>query len=242
MDTVGADYTPAGGSAVLVGVDSTPASVNTALEAIAGGTLPGQVPGLGLIKAVASSEAALVAYEKANTAAVDALVAKLAATDFNTALTAASTYDDKLAAIKTDAGSATAAKTGTVNQLNAAVLDQTAAVKLITDGLSAADKKLVAAYDAAVAANAALKAPVAADVGAAQGGLGADAGFTAALTEVNKLTLSTGPVTGLITAKDAPINLPRSGGKSKFSRHAALSAERQTIHSVLMAFSPGFPC
>ncbi|MBJ2232496.1 hypothetical protein JFT67_26020 [Pseudomonas simiae] len=198
-----------------------------------------------MIKAVASSEAALVAYEKANTAAVDALVAKLAATDFNTAtkaLTAASTYDDKLAAIKTDAGSATAAKTGTVNQLNAAVLDQTAAVKLITDGLSAADKKLVAAYDAAVAANAALKAPVAADVGAAQGGLGADAGFTAALTEVNKLTLSTGPVTGLITAKDAPINLPRSGGKSKFSRHAALSAERQTIHSVLMAFSPGFPC
>lgn len=170
-----------------------------------------------MIKAVASSEAALVAYEKANTAAVDALVAKLAATDFNTAtkaLTAASTYDDKLAAIKTDAGSATAAKTGTVNQLNAAVLDQTAAVKLITDGLSAADKKLVAAYDAAVAANAALKAPVAADVGAAQGGLGADAGFTAALTEVNKLTLSTGPVTGLITAKDAPINLPRSDGKT----------------------------
>lgn len=203
-DTVGDAYTPAGGAAVLVGVSNDPATVTAAIAAINTGTLPGQVPGLALINAVTASEAALTAFETSNTAAVDALVAKLLATDTNTAtkaLTATSTYDDKLAAIKTDAASGTAAKVGTVNQINATILDDTAALKKITDGLSTADKTLVANYDAAVAANAALKAPATADIGAAQGGLAADTGFTAALGEVNKVTLSTGAVTGLTTAK-----------------------------------------
>ena len=204
-DTVGADYTPAAGSAVLVGVDSTPASVNTALAAIAGGTLPGQVPGLALINGVAAAEAALTAYETSNTATVDALVSTLAASKFNTAtkaLAADATYDQKLAAIKTDADSATAAKSDTTTVLTAKAKD--AADKVTADKAALtlpADKKLVAAYDAAVAANAALKNASAADVGAAQGGLGGDAGFTAALTEVNKVTLSSGAVTGLTTAK-----------------------------------------
>ena len=203
-DTVGANYNAEAGATVLVGVDSTPTSVNAALAAIAGGTLTGQVPGLTLINAVASAEAALTAFETANTPTVDALVAKLAASDFNTAtsaLDADSTYADKLAAIKTDTDSATNAVTGTVNQLNAAVLDETADLKKITDALSVADKKLVATYDAAVAADAALTAPSASEIGAAQGGLGADAGFGAALVKVNDLTLSTGAVSGLTTAK-----------------------------------------
>ena len=163
------------------------------------------MPGLALVNAVAAAEEALVAYEKANTAAVDALVAKLAATEFNTKtkdIDAQSTYAEKLAAIKADAAEATADKADTANQLNADVLDSTAEVKAITDVLSVADKKLVADYDAAVAANAALKAPVEADIGAAQGGLGGDTGFTAALAEVNKLTLSSGAVTGLVNAKE----------------------------------------
>jgi len=204
-DTVGANYNAEAGATVLAGVDSTPASVTTALAAISGGTLTGQVPGLSLIAAVASAEAALTAYETANTAAVDALVATLLATTNNTAtkaLTATSTYDDKLAAIKTDAAAATAAKTDTTAVLTAKAKD--AADKVAADKAAltlAADKALVANYDAAVAANAALKAPATADVGAAQGGLAADAGFTAALAEVNKVTLSTGAVTGLTTAK-----------------------------------------
>ena len=204
-DTVGANYNAEAGATVLVGVDSTPTSVNAALAAIAGGTLTGQVPGLSLINAVASAEAALTAFETANTPTVDALVAKLAASDFNTAtsaLDADSSYADKLAAIGTDTDSATNAVTGTVNELNADVLDETAYLKKITDALSVADKKLVATYDAAVAADAALTAPSASDIGAAQGGLGADAGFTIALGKVNGLTLSTGGVSGLLTAKE----------------------------------------
>ncbi|MGP5239265.1 DUF4214 domain-containing protein [Pseudomonas helleri] len=204
-DTVGSGFSAEGAKAVIADVDGTAASVTTALAAISAGTLPGQVPGLALVNAVAAAEEALVAYEKANTAAVDALVAKLAATEFNTKtkdIDAQSTYAEKLAAIKADAAEATADKADTANQLNADVLDSTAEVKAITDVLSVADKKLVADYDAAVAANAALKAPVEADIGAAQGGLGGDTGFTAALAEVNKLTLSSGAVTGLVNAKE----------------------------------------
>ena len=204
-DTVGTGFSAEGAAAVIADVDGTAASVTTALAAISAGTLPGQVPGLALVNAVAAAEEALVAYEKANTAAVDALVAKLAATEFNTKtkdIDAQSTYAEKLAAIKADAAEATADKADTANQLNADVLDSTAEVKAITDVLSVADKKLVADYDAAVAANAALKAPVEADIGAAQGGLGGDTGFTAALAEVNKLTLSSGAVTGLVNAKE----------------------------------------
>ena len=45
-----------------------------------------------------------------------------------------------------------------------------------------------------------------------------------------------------IYARDAPINLPRSGGKSKFPRHTALFSEKRTMDRVLRAFSPDFLC
>ena len=64
-DTVGDAYTPAGGAAVLVGVDSTAASVNVALANIAAGTVIGQVPGQALIANVVAAEAAIPALEKA---------------------------------------------------------------------------------------------------------------------------------------------------------------------------------
>lgn len=48
-----------------------------------------------------------------------------------------------------------------------------------------------------------------------------------------------GPV-GL--AKDAPINLLRSGGESQFARHPALFAENGLMQRALRAFPPGFPC
>ena len=78
-DTVGDAYTPTGGAAVLVGVDSTSASVNTALAAIANGTLDGQVPGLAQINALAAAQAAQTTFEASNKAAADALVTKVAA-------------------------------------------------------------------------------------------------------------------------------------------------------------------
>ena len=206
-DTVGTGFSAEGAAAVIADVDGTPASVATALENLSSGSLPGQVPGIGLINGLASAEAALAAYETSNTANVDALVAKLAATEFNTktsGLDADSTYAEKLDAIKADAAEATAAKAKTTNQLNADVLDVTADLKTIKDSLTSADdKKLVADFDAAVAANAALTAPSTADVGAATGGLGGDAGFAAALSAVKALTgLTGGPTTALASAEE----------------------------------------
>ncbi|MBP1144203.1 hypothetical protein JOE33_001126 [Pseudomonas sp. PvP027] len=46
----------------------------------------------------------------------------------------------------------------------------------------------------------------------------------------------------LNTAKDAPINLLRSGGESQFARHPALFAENGLMQRALRAFPPGFPC
>jgi hypothetical protein len=43
------------------------------------------------------------------------------------------------------------------------------------------------------------------------------------------------------TPRDAPINLPRDGGKSKFPRHEALFAKNGLMHRLLSAFSPGLP-
>ncbi|KWT11533.1 hypothetical protein AL046_15765 [Pseudomonas syringae pv. avii] len=43
-------------------------------------------------------------------------------------------------------------------------------------------------------------------------------------------------------AKDAPINLLRSGGESQFARHPALFAENGLMQRALRAFPPGFPC
>lgn len=63
-DTVGADYNPTAGAEVLVGVTNDPATVTSALDKIATGTLPGGVPGLSLINAVVAAEAAVAAYEK----------------------------------------------------------------------------------------------------------------------------------------------------------------------------------
>ena len=64
-DTVGDAYAPAGGAAVLVGVDSTVASVNAALANIAAGTVAGQVPGSTQIAAVVAAQAEITALEKA---------------------------------------------------------------------------------------------------------------------------------------------------------------------------------
>lgn len=64
-DTVGAAYTPAGGSAVLVGVTNDSATVTTALANIAAGTVAGQVPGGAQIAAVVAAGAAITALEKA---------------------------------------------------------------------------------------------------------------------------------------------------------------------------------
>ncbi|PRW72292.1 DUF4214 domain-containing protein [Pseudomonas fluorescens] len=112
-DTVGDQYSPAGGASVLVGVTNDPATVTKAIDAINSGAVPGQVPGQALINAETSANAAVVAYETSTKAAADALVAKLAATktlagvDQTTATdgidATASKFSDKVTALVTDA-------------------------------------------------------------------------------------------------------------------------------------------
>ena len=63
-DTAGANYNVAAGTASIVGVDSTAASVATAIGSISNGTLPGLVPGQGLIAAQQAAKAAIATYEK----------------------------------------------------------------------------------------------------------------------------------------------------------------------------------
>ena len=61
-DTAGANYNVAAGTASIVGVNSTPASVTAALGNISNGTLAGLTPGVALINAVAAANADKVAY------------------------------------------------------------------------------------------------------------------------------------------------------------------------------------
>lgn len=189
-DAAGANYNVEAGTSVLVGVDSTPASVTAALASISNGTLPGQVPSAGLIAAVDTALADQVAFETANKTAADALVTKLAAntaTSQTDGITATSTYADKIAAVVADATSFRATAGG--GEADTTVLETraaTAASTLATDfaALSVTEKAAANKYVAAIAAEATAKAgaATATEKGAAIGGLTADATATAALT------------------------------------------------------------
>ena len=191
IDTVGDQYTPEGGAAVLVGVDSTLASVTTAIAAINNGTLPGQVPALGLINAVAAAEAAQTSFEAAGKADADALVATLAAnakantaTD-NVLANDDATYQEKITAVVTDADqfrkdvSIKSTAVLTTEAGEAATATAAALAKLST-----ADKALATTYSAAISAEAAAKTGVATgtEKGAAIGGLQGDTAATTALS------------------------------------------------------------
>ncbi|MBJ2259635.1 DUF4214 domain-containing protein [Pseudomonas psychrophila] len=64
-DTAGTAYNPAAAAAILTGIDSTATSVNTALTGLGNGTYAGVVPGVALINAKVSADAAVAAYAKA---------------------------------------------------------------------------------------------------------------------------------------------------------------------------------
>lgn len=65
-DTVGTNFSAAAAASVIANVDGTTASVNTALTSISAGTLPGLVPGVSLINAVAAANAAVTDLQKAS--------------------------------------------------------------------------------------------------------------------------------------------------------------------------------
>lgn len=179
-DTVGADYTPAGGSAVLVGVTHDTATVTTAINNINAGTVPGQVVGLGLINALTAAEAAVAKYATDNKAALDALATKLT-------LTPGADFSAELLAVSTKAGNDRIAASGEQDTgvLAARALTAKTAADNAYAALSTAEKAQADKYVAAIAAEATAKtgAATATEQGSAIGGLAADttaaAGFTA---------------------------------------------------------------
>ena len=203
-DTVGADYAPAGGAAVLVGVDSTTASVNTALAAITGGTLPGQVPALGLINAAADASAAVTTFVTDNKAALDALATTLKSglnADFSTELGAAATAADNARKVTVTTSDKTVAALGsdtTVLQAQGKVYD-TAESKALA-ALTSAQKTLATTFQTAVAAEATAKAAQATDAqeAGAVNGLGAD---TTAATALSSLATTFGSAAATGAAK-----------------------------------------
>ena len=188
-DTVGDQYTPAGGAAVIAGVTNDPATVTTAIGNISSGAVAGQVPGLALINAVVSADASVSAFETANKAAADALVTKLAANAATTdtdAINVNSSFADKVAAVVADAAEF---RTNASSEKDVSVLETraaTAATTLTTsfNALSVAEKQAANKYVAAIAAEATAKTGVAtvSEKAGVVAAFGVDASASAALT------------------------------------------------------------
>ena len=220
-DNVGANYNVAAGSAVLVGVDSTAASVAAATAKIAAGSLPGQVPGEGLVNALAAAQAAEAAVQTGNTAAVNALVTKLAApTVFADGSDATGTATDgalanyaaKVNAITLDAKAfrdKVSLDSTTVLQTKAS--DAAIALTAATTGVTAAaDKALVATYNTAVAneASALAAKPTAIVKGNVIGGLQADASAAAGLATLGTPKVIITPADPTATPPVAEVSTP----------------------------------
>jgi len=178
-NATGEDYNLEAAAQIIADVNGTAASVTAALGQLESGSLPGQIPGIGLLNQLVAAQADVVAYETTTAAAVDGYVAqfKAAATGSGAAskaLAADATYAQKLTAITTDANDGS---TAGLNQLQGVVADTQAALSAAYSALSASDKQKVAEYQAAVTAETAAKAAAPSDVQVAevQGGLTAAA-------------------------------------------------------------------
>ena len=175
-DTAGASYNVDAGTASIVGVDSTAASVAAATAKIANGSLPGQVPALALINAADAAVADRVAYETANKAAVDKIAADLKltvadGTAFKTELADVVKASTDARALNVNGG------TDTTTVLTTKASDAAAKTAADYAALNAAGKAKADAYVAAFKAEAALKAANPADVAGVKAGLAADTKF-----------------------------------------------------------------
>lgn len=176
-DTAGTDFNVATAAAVIANVDGTSASVSTALENLNSGSLNGQVPGVGLINGLATAQAAQDTYETANKAAVDALAAKLDI-DVTAPAYANADFTAQLAQVKlvADQARVDAGTTGITPEASTSVLEirvSDAKKALETARSATGDKTAAAAYEAAYAKDAAVKAAAPDDVSAATAGLDA---------------------------------------------------------------------
>lgn len=211
--TAGANYSQADAVAVLKDVNGTSASVTAALDKLSNGSLAGiTVPaGVAIIKADASADAAVTAYEQSQVASLKALNDKVVA--LNAGYTAAldpvadggddGSAIDKYSEVSAAINNATALRTN-ISALSTAQLELDA--KVAADALVAERATLVStsptavadinAYNAAVAADAALSAPstgkVDTNTAALQGVISTNA---AAFTAANNAYIAAGGTT-----------------------------------------------
>ena len=188
-------------------MNSTAASVTTAIGNISNGTLAGLTPGLAQINAVASSQAAVLAFEKATatstlaTTTVPTLDANkdgsVTLTELNTASTNAIAAHDVITG-----GDTTAVASAKLTDLNTALATAKAAA------VTANSATLVANLDAALAIQVSTKGTTADQTAAAATKASAIAGFTSALggqtvvtaTTLDGKTLATGDIKATTTA------------------------------------------
>ena len=205
-DTVGdTNFDKAGAAEAIANVDGTTASVNTALTAIANGTLTGSVPAQGLIAALEKANAAVTAYS--DKLATDSPALDLDGKDGVSAAEAKTALGDA----KADRAEAILAAKGTLTGLNGAestarleanVTDATTANTAAKAAVTAIDGGTAAinAYESAVAAKAALVGTAADQTAAAAAKAAAENGLSTALKD-DLSALATAASTGLAADK-----------------------------------------
>lgn len=204
-DTAGTSYSAAAGTAVLVGVNNTVASVNTAIASISNGTLAGLTPGLGLIKAQETAVLAVTASEKALATSNPTLDA-----DKNGTVDASEINVAKLAAdqLRTDAFGAggTVTSTATAKATLSDLTTATATAKTAATATAAVGgAKLVADYDNAIAAQTAVTGNAQAIAATTAAQKSAIAGFDPAATTAITYT-SLQKAAGVATADAANLD------------------------------------
>lgn len=225
-DTVGAEYNAEAGASVLVGVDSTPASVTTALAAISGGTLTGQVPGLALINAYNAAVDAVAAYgETAAASNVAFDTNEDGSVSFTEAQTALSTATTARALPANGGTATTTVLTANVTDATTELAAAKTAATAVTGGAAA-----IAAYDSAVAADTAATAALTANVAAkAAAEAGLNTSVTASGSTVTYATLSdaAGVATDFTTAAQVTAYLADSSNSA--ATRAALTTELNKV-------------
>ena len=211
IDTAGTAFNKVAATTVIANVDGTPASVTAAIGTISNGTLPGLVPGVGLIKGLDTANVAITSFEKATAVSTPTL---------DTNKDGSVTHVEATAQLALANQARTDVSPITTNVLAANVADDvkaTAAAKLAV-GTDAASLKLVSDYDSASSAYKALvgtadaQAAAALALGASKGGVDVALKTPATLTAINDAaTPASGSAANFATADDIYNALLTSG-------------------------------
>ena len=231
-DTAGASYNVAAGTASIVGVNSTSASVTTALGNISNGTLAGLVPGLVQINALGAAKDAVTTFQKATAtgAFASADTDKSGLADLAELNTLSGTFSTaKTNAIGADT---TATAQATLTNLTAATATAKAAAVTASSAAAVANLDAALANQATVKGTAAAQAVVAADKAAAVAGFGSAFGAQTVVTTatLDSKTLAASDITNATTLYTVLTSLVLSAAE-----RAALVAEVNKVGTTGVA-------